>query len=246
MTAIVLPFDQSPSSDVELIQALQPVFRLVSHVGMVKLGLEAMTAPLWVSGLETSVGIYARGMLETSQVLWDQKIADIGNTAKNTLRNLIGRVGAVTLHASMSGNALSEAGKLLAEANARSKEQTTFFGVTVLTDIDEKECLSIFGDTPNQKVLDFAHRLLDSGVNGMVCSGKELQYLRDKGIVGLKTLVPGIRPAWAETGDQKRIVTPADAARLGADYIVVGRPIMEADDPIGATKRILEEVASAS
>jgi len=83
------------------------------------------------------------------------------------------------------------------------------------------------------------------GLDGVVCSAHEISAIRDACGADFKLVVPGIRPAWAAKGDQKRIMTPGEAVALGADYLVIGRPITGADDPIAAAKRIEKELDGA-
>jgi orotidine-5'-phosphate decarboxylase len=87
---------------------------------------------------------------------------------------------------------------------------------------------------------------LANGLDGVVCSAHEIADLRNSFGDELKLVVPGIRPAWSSADDQKRIVTPAEALRLGADYLVIGRPITRAEDPPAAARRILDEMAGLS
>lgn len=245
MTDIVLPFDKSPKTYGELLDDLILLRELLSGVAMVKIGLEAMNANFAVDGIPTSAAIMARMHLGGDSILWDQKIDDIGNTSAKTIANLVGSVRAVTMHASTSYPCLVAAAKAREEALAKHGGPFTIFGVTVLTDFASEDCVSVFGDTPEKKVVEFAKRLTDAGIGGIVCSGRELRAIREAGFRELITLVPGIRPAWADKGDQQRVVTPGDAVMLGADYIVIGRPIMEAEDPVAALERTHEEMRAA-
>ena len=97
------------------------------------------------------------------------------------------------------------------------------------------------GPAENQ-VLRLARLAQDSGLDGVVCSPREIAALRGACGPGFVLLVPGIRPAWAAAGDQKRVMTPAEARAAGADYLVIGRPITGADDPAAAARRIVEEL----
>ncbi len=122
--------------------------------------------------------------------------------------------------------------------------------ITVLTSIDE-ECESIFGKQPEEKVIEFAQMAQEAGVDGVVCSGKELRAIRAiSALDDLITVVPGITPAWAKkANDQKRITTPREALQEGADYIVVGRAITQPPEGISqaeAAQRIAVELAEAS
>ena len=117
-------------------------------------------------------------------------------------------------------------------------------GVTVLTSIGDHDLKEI---GVNDIVMDQVKRLAalcqEAGLDGVVCSAKEISALR--GICGseFKLLTPGIRPTWAANNDQKRVVTPGEAIKRGADYLVIGRPIYGANDPVSAAKKIIAEIA---
>jgi orotidine-5'-phosphate decarboxylase len=117
--------------------------------------------------------------------------------------------------------------------------------VTVLTSLDEDDLRAVGMRPP---MVDQAVRLAKlaqaSGLDGAVCSAKEAMAIRGACGRAFRLVVPGIRPIWAAAEDQKRIVTPREAIALGADYLVVGRPITEARDPVAAARRIVAEIAS--
>lgn len=123
--------------------------------------------------------------------------------------------------------------------------------ITILTSLDEQECLSIYGATPEKKVLQLARLAAEAQVDGIVCSGQELRAIRAiPDLDHLVTVVPGITPSWAKKAhDQSRIVTPAEAVESGADFIVVGRAITQPPDGMAvgeAAARIAEEIREAS
>ena len=115
--------------------------------------------------------------------------------------------------------------------------------VTVLTSMgaDDLREIGVIAK-PADQVLALAQLAKDSGMDGVVCSGQEARAIRH--LAGKKFLIvtPGVRPAWAATGDQTRVTTPAEAIEAGADFIVVGRPITTAADPREATKKVLAEL----
>ena len=117
-------------------------------------------------------------------------------------------------------------------------------GVTLLTSLSQEEVTKQIGISKsiNDTVLHYAELVQKAGLDGVVASPREIELIRSK--FGSKFLIvtPGIRPAWAERGDQERVMTPKDALKLGADYIVIGRPITGAKDPREATLRIFEEL----
>ena len=131
-------------------------------------------------------------------------------------------------------------------AAVASRRSSKVLGVTVLTPISSDECVSIFGDKPEQKVLQFAAKLLEAGADGIICSPKELSILRQNTAFDqLMIVTPGVRPEWAATNDQKCIMTPGEAIAAGADYLVIGLLITAADDPVVAAGKISEEIRLA-
>jgi orotidine-5'-phosphate decarboxylase len=120
--------------------------------------------------------------------------------------------------------------------------------VTVLTSIDDGECLSIFGDEPGKKVLQFSQFILDEGAQGIICSTKEISLIRhERKFDELILATPGVRSTWAEQGDQSRVMTPHEAAAAGGDYFVIGQPISQPPQEIGssanAVKLVTQEIA---
>ena len=118
--------------------------------------------------------------------------------------------------------------------------------VTVLTSMDQAQVVAVGVDrTPAAQVELLGRMGLAAGISGFVCSPQEVATLRAIAGPSGVLVIPGIRPAGGEAGDQKRIATPADALRNGASYLVVGRPITQAADPVAATRAILKEMATA-
>lgn len=250
MTQIVLAYDRSPRTLAETnFEFRTQILPLLPHLGMVKLGLETMSAPIDLGGHETDVAKVMRRLIVNSggQVLWDAKLDDIRATMAKTTTNIAGRVNGLTVHASSSENGLMAVVAARNNAVPNQERRPILFGVTVLTDINDAECNETFGNDSVTTVRKFAGKLINTGCDGIVCSGNELSELKRLGFTDkLITLVPGIRPAWADANDQKRVMTPKEAAALGADYIVVGRPILEHADPLEAVRLINAEIAEAS
>lgn len=116
-------------------------------------------------------------------------------------------------------------------------------GVTVLTSISEQESMAIYGSKPAEKVLQFANAAAEAGFDGIVCSPEEIGLLRkNPATKNLILMTPGIRPAWASAGDQARNMTPAQAIKNGADYLVIGRPITQPPESIGSPKDALQNI----
>ncbi len=172
------------------------------------------------------------------RVFVDLKLHDIGSTVAEGVRS-VARLGATFL----TVHAYPQTMKAAAEARERGLQ---ILAVTVLTSYDDADLAAAGYDcSVGELVAKRAAQARDIGIDGLVCSAAEAAKVR--GIVGSKlTLVtPGIRPAGADAGDQKRIMTPAAAIAAGADYLVVGRPITAAPDPKGATQAIIEEISQA-
>ena len=118
--------------------------------------------------------------------------------------------------------------------------------VTMLTSLDTAQLIAIGLDrSPSDQVELLARMGIQAGMNGFVCSPQEVAAVRAIAGPGAKLVVPGIRPAGSHAGDQKRIATPAETLRMGANYLVVGRPVTQAADPAAAAGAILNEMATA-
>ena len=116
-------------------------------------------------------------------------------------------------------------------------------GVTILTSLDGDDLEAVGYQIPLAKqVVKMARLAKENGLDGVVCSSHEISLIKEACGKDFKLVVPGIRPAGSAVGDQKRIMTPYQAVELGADYLVIGRPITQADDPIMAAKNIAHEI----
>jgi len=142
---------------------------------------------------------------------------------------------------------LEAAGKAAQDAaSAAGVAPPLVLGVTVLTSLDAADLRAMGVDAQVEKqVVRLASLTAEAGLDGVVCSAREIAALRRALGPGFVLVTPGIRPKSAETGDQKRVTTPADALRAGADYLVIGRPITAAPDPAAAADRIVAEAAAA-
>ncbi len=201
------------------------------HCGLVKLGLEYFLAN-GPAGLQAAAG---------APLFLDLKLHDIPNTVAGAVRSLLPlNVQMLTVHAGGGGAMVAAAAKAAAEASQRPR----ILAVTVLTSLDEAALAEtgVAGGT-TQQVLRLARLALDNGADGLVCSAHEIAPLRDA--FGPKPIlvVPGIRPAGSATNDQARVMTPEQAVRAGADYLVVGRPIFSAPDPAAAAAAIAASIA---
>jgi orotidine-5'-phosphate decarboxylase len=176
-------------------------------------------------------------------VFLDLKFHDIPNTVAGAVRSAAGLgVRMVNVHAG-GGPAMLEAARAALEGIANPPE---LLAVTVLTSMDAAQLKAAgIGRSAADQVELLARMCLKTGIRGFVCSQEEVAALRElTGAEGV-LVVPGIRPAGTEAGDQKRMATPADALSAGASYLVVGRPITQAPEPAKAAEAILQEMAHA-
>lgn len=204
------------------------------HVGGVKTGLEFFSA----HGADGVRVISDLGL----PVFLDLKFHDIPNTVAGAVRAVAGLGAAiVNVHAS-GGPAMLDAAREAAE-NAGGASRPLVIAVTVLTSMDDGD-LSTVGQTApaTAQVVRLARLTREHGLDGVVCSPAEIEPIRDACGPDFKLVVPGIRPDWAASGDQKRITTPLQARERGADVLVIGRPITGADDPAAAAARIAAEL----
>jgi orotidine-5'-phosphate decarboxylase len=212
-------------------EALAFVDRLDGTCRWFKVGLELFLA----AGGSIVETLRARG----HSIFLDLKFHDIPNTVAGAVRS-IGPLGAelLTVHAA-GGPAMLEAA---AEAAAGFADPPRLLAVTVLTSMDRSQFAAIGNlRTPAEEALLLARMAFANGITGFVCSPEEAGALRSA-LHGAMLVTPGIRPAGAEIGDQKRIATPAAALAAGANYLVVGRPIIQARKPAEAALAILNEI----
>ncbi len=208
------------------------IAKLGDAVSFYKIGYQLGFA----GGLELARDLIGQG----KQVFVDLKLHDIGNTVEKGVES-ISKIGAtfLTVHAYPQTMKAAVAGK--------GASKLKILAVTVLTSYDDNDLRDAgYGSPVGELVKRRAEQARDVGVDGLVCSPEEAGALR--GLAGDKMVLvtPGIRPAGAAVGDQKRIMTPAKAVAAGADYLVVGRPITEAADPKAAAQSIVEEIAQAA
>ncbi|MCP4791695.1 MAG: orotidine-5'-phosphate decarboxylase [Gammaproteobacteria bacterium] len=201
----------------------------------VKVGKELFTS----AGPQLVAGLHDLGF----EVFLDLKFHDIPNTvAKAVLAAAKMGVWMVNVHASGGSEMMQTTLNML---RAKGGHQPILIAVTVLTSMDAQG-LSETGiaQSPAERVLQLAELTKVSGFEGVVCSAQEAQLLKQKLGSEFILVTPGIRPAFATAGDQKRVMTPADAIRAGSDYLVIGRPITQADDPMMALAQIEAELAA--
>lgn len=202
-------------------------------VGVFKVGLELFTA----SGVATLNDLRGMG----ASVFLDLKLFDIPNTVAGAVERAVDLgVQMLTLHASGGARMLRAAREAADRASGGdASARPLLLGVTVLTSFDEDELRSVgvAGDVGTQ-VERLADIAVSEGLDGLVCSARELPGLRERTPGKFELVTPGIRPAAAGLDDQRRVMTPEQAMRLGADWLVIGRPIYRSDDPAAAAAAI--------
>jgi len=211
--------------------AVELAGKLKGLVGGMKVGKEFFTA----NGPQGVAAIRDVGM----PVFLDLKFHDIPNTVAGAIRAASPiKPEIINVHAQGGPEMLKKA----AEAGREAGIPWTI-AVTILTALDQDD-LSAIGveDKVEDQVVRLAKLTQDNGLDGVVCSAKEITPIREACGPDFKLIVPGIRPEWAAKGDQKRIMTPSDAVKAGADVLVIGRPITQADDPVEAARKIAQEL----
>jgi len=179
------------------------------------------------------------------QVFLDLKFHDIPNTtAKAVAAAAELGVWMVNVHAS-GGRRMMEQARTELERYPADR-RPLLIAVTVLTSMEADDLREIGLEvSPQEQVMRLARLTQASGLDGVVCSAQEAKMLKQELGVDFKLVTPGIRPASTEAGDQRRILTPAEAIAAGSDYLVIGRPITQAADPLEALVRIEQEIAGA-
>lgn len=209
-----------------------------AHVGGIKLGLEFFTA-LGPRGVRDLAG--------ATPLFLDLKYHDIPNTVAGAVRAAVAlKPRFLTVHTS-GGAAMMRAAADAAADAARDEgvERPLLLGVTVLTSLDSEDLDAIgLGGPVGVRALHLAELAASAGLDGVVASPQEAKAIREHFGPDFKLVVPGIRPAFASAADQKRTTSPAEALAAGADFLVIGRPITEAPDPLAALNRIVAEIDS--
>ena len=229
MNRVIIPLDVSSVSG-----ALALVDQLGDEADFYKIGFELYTR----GGIEVVRELVSRD----KRVFLDIKLHDIPNTVARAVEAAsdLG-VDLLTLHAS-GGQRMMEAA-----AEARSGH-LKLLGVTVLTSMTTDEMASVWGrkiSSVRDEALRLANLGKEAGLDGIVSSALEASWIRQKIGQSFLIVTPGIRPAGSNSDDQNRVATPREAVRSGADFLVIGRPITQADDPSAAFAAVLKEVEEA-
>ena len=221
----------------ELSEAEKIVKQLSAAVKIFKIGKELFT----VAGPEAVKMVHAHG----AKVFLDLKFHDIPNTVASACE-AAARMGVFMLNVHASGGKNMMIGALQAVhrvAEETKKPAPKLLGVTVLTSMKDADLKEIgVAKKVEKQVQELAVLSQRCGLDGVVASGQEIKIIRKAAGKDFLVVTPGVRPVWAAHGDQKRIVTPREAVELGADLIVVGRPITQHARPLEAAEKILKEI----
>ena len=214
-------------------KAVELVQELIDQISFFKIGLQLYTA----EGPEI-----VRAVLATGAKVWlDLKLYDIPNTVARAAESA-SHLGVQMLTIHLSGGS-----EMIRAATGARANELVILGVTVLTSATEQTLREIgIADRVADQVLRLAGLGVEAGIDGIVASPHEIKTLRYEFGDKVKIAVQGIRPRWAEPGDQKRFMTPREALDAGADYIGIGRPITAHRNPREAVERILEELSLRS
>ena len=231
-----MPCDLILALDLPTREQAAPLLRqLRGSLRWVKIGLQMFTSygPDYVRSIAD----------EGFDIFLDLKLHDIPNTVAKAVESLAPLpIGMLTLHTAGGREMM----KLARKAQQQTKPELLLLGVTVLTSMDDKglEEIGVSGRAEDQ-VSRLGKLAVAAGLRGLVCSPLEVNLLRAQLAADVQLITPGIRPA-GEVGsdDQKRVMTPGEASRCGASYIVVGRPILTAKDPAAAARSIVAELNS--
>jgi len=208
-------------------EALELVEQLRDQISFFKIGLQLYTA----EGPEIVRAVIAAG----AKVFLDLKLHDIPNTVAKAVESA-GELGVQMLTIHLSGGLET----IRAAIEAR-KDSMSILGVTVLTSTNNETLREIgVSDNIDNQVLRLARLGVANGIDGIVASPHEIKIVRTEFGNQIKIVVPGIRPAWSQKDDQKRVMTPREALDAGADYLVIGRPIIAQPKPLEALAKILE------
>jgi orotidine-5'-phosphate decarboxylase len=217
-------------------EALRLVELLREEVGLFKVGWELFMA----EGPQLLLDLVNN--FSPAQFFLDLKLYDIPNTLRGAIHNIVHGVALITIHCDLGPRALKT---IVSDMGNAFK----VMAVTLLTSLSGEDLRALgfaseYADDPSRLVLLRAKVAQDAGCHGVICSGREVSAVKKACGKDFLVVCPGIRPAWSVVhgDDQKRVVTPAEAMKNGADYIVVGRPIRTAFDPVVAARKVVKEI----
>ncbi|HEX4750222.1 MAG TPA: orotidine-5'-phosphate decarboxylase [Bryobacteraceae bacterium] len=224
MKALIIALDLDNTGE-----ALTLIERLGPTVDFYKIGMEMYAA----GGMDFVRQVSGRG----KSVFLDLKLYDIGETVKRATKKICasGAVTFLTVHGSRP--------VMKAAAEGRGESNTKLLAVTVLTSFDHQDLEDLGYQVAPEALVELrVRKARESGMDGVVCSPLEVARVRQIAGAAMKLVIPGVRSAGASTGDQKRVATPAEAIRDGADHLVIGRQVTRAADPVAACQQILDEI----
>ena len=216
--------------------AMRLVEQLMPDLCRLKVGKELFTR----AGPALVETLAARGF----DVFLDLKFHDIPNTVASACQAAaeLG-VWMLNVHA-LGGERMLQAAK---EGVSRAGHAPLLIAVTILTSMDETDLAGVgLSGSPQDNVLRLASLAQQSGLDGVVCSSRETAVLREQLGAGFSLITPGIRPAGSQADDQRRVMTPVAAIKNGSDYLVIGRPVTRADDPVGVLRTINSDLSALS
>tara|TARA_R100000027_G_scaffold54802_3_gene43894 strand:+ start:6380 stop:7111 length:732 start_codon:yes stop_codon:yes gene_type:complete len=210
--------------------------RLENRPRCVKIGLQLFTR----YGPSLVESVASRGC----RIFLDLKLHDIPNTVAHAVESLAHLpIDLLTIHC-LGGPAMIRAA---AEARDRSGSSMKLLAVTILTSMDEEQIEAVgLSGSPSENAIRLAGMALESGADGLVCSALEVQSMRNSFGSDPILVVPGIRPSGFAKGDQKRVMTPGEAAQAGSTHLVIGRPIVKAEDPVSVYDQIAAEILATT
>ena len=210
-------------------EALALVEQLRERISFFKIGLQLYTAE--------GPGIVREVLATGAKVFLDLKLHDI----PNTVGRAVGSAGQLGVH--MLTIHLCGGEEMIRAAVAARKTNLSILGVTALTSADQQTLRQVgISDEIHDHVLRLAKLGVEARIDGLVASAHEVKMLRAEFGTKTKLVVPGIRPSWSEAGDQERVMTPREALGSGADFLVIGRPIIAHSSPREAVGKILDEI----
>jgi orotidine-5'-phosphate decarboxylase len=214
-------------------EALQLIEKIGPATNFYKVGMELYAA----AGMEIVAQLGSFG----KSVFLDLKLYDIAETVKRATRQICNASAPtfLTVHGSRA--------IMQAAVEGRGASKTKLLGVTVLTSFDQEDMADLGFSVPVSDLVDLrVRKAVESGMDGVVCSPLEAARVREIAGSDLLIVAPGVRSTAAAKGDQKRVATPKEAIRDGADYLVIGRQVTRAPDPEAACREILAEIGSAN
>ena len=220
----------------ELDEVKKLVLELGDKIDFYKVGLEIF--------LNTNGSVIDYLQSLNKKIFLDLKFHDINNTTKMACEYAAKKeVFLFNIHATCGKQTMTDIAKMLKDMNSKS----LCIAVTVLTNINQDEMRETYKtqERLENMVMNLAILTKESNLHGIVCSAQEAKKIKETCGENFITVCPGVRPEWAGINDQKRVMTPSEAIKNGADYLVIGRPITKAKDPRKAAEMILAEIESA-